>query len=302
LTPLEVGPHVRILVKQVLSMPRLVVLFLICGAFVLALHERGLAAETKLSAAQSRVQGNGVLVIAHRGDSKVAPENTLPAFESAVKAGADLIELDYLHSADGVPVVFHDGHLDRTTNAVSLWGAMKIRLVDKSLAELKLLDAGSWFDPKFAGTKIPTLSAALDVIQNGSMTLIERKHGDAATCVQLLTDKQLLDQVVVQAFDWRYLADCHRLAPELVLGALGHQELTAEKLDQIAKTGASVVGWEDKNSSAETIQAIHDRGWKAWVWTVDDPQRAVALVQAGADGIITNRPAAIRAAIEAAAK
>lgn len=243
-----------------------------------------------------------MLIIAHRGDSKVAPENTLPAFESAVKAGSDLIELDYMHSADGVPVVFHDGELDRTTNAVCLWGQQKVRLAAKSLAELEELDAGSWFDPKFAGTKIPKLADAIDVIQNGSMTLIERKHGDAATCVQLLTEKNLREQVVVQAFDWKYLAECHELAPDLVLGALGHQELTPEKLDKITSTGASVVGWEDKFTTAETIQAIHDRGWKAWVWTVDNPERAVALVQAGIDAIITNRPAEIRQAVEAAAQ
>ncbi len=158
----------------------------------------------------------------------------------------------------------------------------------------------SWFDAKFAGTPIPTLAEALDTIQNGSMTLIERKTGDAATCVKLLKDKNLLDQVVVQAFDWDFLADCHRIAPELVLGALGHKELTPERLEALAETGASVVGWEDKHTTPASIAALHDRGCKAWVWTVDDPQRALELVQAGIDGIITNRPAEIRRAIAAA--
>ncbi len=254
----------------------------------------------KASAARSLVTKPGVLVIAHRGDSKVAPENTLPAFASAVKAGADLVELDYLHSADGVPVVCHDGELDRTTNACQLWGGKRIRLTSKTLAELRQLDAGHWFDPKFAGTPLPRLDESIDLIQNGSMTLIERKQGDAATCVKLLTEKQLLDGVVVQAFDWDYLADCHKIAPGLVLGALGTKEVTAERLDQIGTTGARVVGWNDKYTSAESIKAIHDRGWKAWVYTVDDPARAIQLVQAGADGIITNRPAEIRKAIESA--
>ena len=284
------------------SVIRIVVGLLLLGVLTVALNDRSASAAEKVakSAAAAKVADQRVLVIAHRGDSKVAPENTLPAFASAVQAKADLIELDYLHSADGVPVVFHDGELDRTTNACELWGDKKIRLTSKSLAELEKLDAGSWFDTKFAGTRIPRLEEALDTIQNGSMTLIERKHGDAATCVNLLQDKELLDQVVVQAFDWNFLKDCHELAPGLVLGALGHQELTPEKLDQIAKTGATVVGWQDKHTTAEAIKAIHDRGWKAWVWTVDDPQRAVELVQAGIDGVITNRPAAIRQAIEAA--
>jgi glycerophosphoryl diester phosphodiesterase len=249
--------------------------------------------------AASRVAGPGVLVIAHRGDSKVAPENTLPAFRSAIQAAADLVELDYHHSADNVPVVIHDKDLDRTTNSVALWSQTKIKVADKKLADLNMLDAGSWFLPKFAGTRLPTLDESLDAIQAGSMTLVERKAGDAESCVALLTRKNLLDRVVVQAFDWKFLARCHALAPKLVLGALGDKEFAPEKLDEIAATGATVVGWEDKYSSAASIAAIHARGWKAWVWTVDDPQRARQLVQAGVDAIITNTPAAIREAIAA---
>jgi glycerophosphoryl diester phosphodiesterase len=273
---------------------------LILGVAILAANEKPLLADSQAPLARDRVNHNGPLIIAHRGDSKVAPENTLPAFRSAVKAGADLVELDYLHSADGVPVVFHDKYLDRTTNAQRLWGGAKIELTTKTLAELEQLDAGLWFDEKFQGTRLPRLDESLDAIQNGSMTLIERKQGDAATCVKLLRDKKLIDNVVVQAFDWDFLTACHQLAPQLVLAALGHEEVTAEKLDKVAKTGASVVGWEDKYTTPETIRQMHDRGWKVWVWTVDDPARAVALVQAGADGIITNRPADIRRAVESA--
>ncbi len=258
------------------------------------------SAADKPGRVNDRVFGSELLIIAHRGDSKVAPENTLPAFASAVKAGADLVELDYHHSADGVPMVFHDGDLDRTSNAVSLWGGQKIRLASKTAAELKQLDAGSWFNPKFAGAGIPTLEQALATIQPGSITLIERKAGDPETCVKLLTQENLLGDVVVQAFDWTFLEGCHKLAPELVLGALGHKEVTPEKLDAVAKTGARVVGWEDRFTTAESIAAIHARGWKAWVWTVDSPERALQLVAAKIDGIITNRPAEIRAAVEKA--
>jgi glycerophosphoryl diester phosphodiesterase len=256
-------------------------------------------AASKIAAA--RINSPAVLVIAHRGDSKAAPENTLPAFVSAVKAGADLVELDYLHSSDGVPVVFHDDDLDRTTDACQLWGGSKIALSSKSLAELEKLDAGKWFDARFAGIRIPTLSDSLDTIQAGSMTLIERKDGDPATCVELLKRKKLTDEVVVQAFDWDYLEACHKLEPRLVMAALGHKECTSEKLDDVARTGARVVAWEDKYTTASTIAAIHSRGYKAWVWTVDDPARARELVAAKIDGIITNLPAATRRAIAAAA-
>ena len=130
----------------------------------------------------------------------------------------------------------------------------------------------------------------------------ERKEGDPATCLEILKRKGLMDRVVVQAFDWDYLAGCRALDQGLALGALGDKECTAEKLDRVARTGASVVGWENKYTTADTIRQIHDRGYKAWVWTVDDPQRAIELVGAKVDGIITNRPAEIRAAIQAAAQ
>jgi glycerophosphoryl diester phosphodiesterase len=245
------------------------------------------------TAAAKLVATGRVLVIAHRGDSKVAPENTLPAFASAVKVGADLVELDYFHSADGVPVVFHDKDLDRTTNAKQIFGQSKIPISTKTLDELRRLDAGLWFDRKFTGTKIPTLEEALDTIQAGSVTLIEHKGGDAATCIELLKRKEMLDKVVVQSFDWQYVRDCHRLAPQLTLAALGSNQLTPAQLDQIQLTGAKVVGWNEKYIRKQDIDAIHRRGLKAWVYTVDDPRRANQLIADGIDGIITNTPAAI---------
>lgn len=255
---------------------------------------------TTAATAAAQVGTSRILVIAHRGDSKVAPENTLPAFELAVRGGADLVELDYHHSSDGVPVVIHDGTLDRTTDAVKRWGGSKIAVNKRPLAELRQLDAGTWFDPRFADAKLPTLAEALAVIQNGSMTLVERKGGDPATCVALLKQHGLLDRVVVQSFDWDFLTGCHALAPELVLAALGDKELTAEKLDQIVATGARVVAWDDKSTNASTIAAIHARQWKAWVWTVDDPKRVEQLVEAKIDGIISNRPALTRQTVDAA--
>jgi glycerophosphoryl diester phosphodiesterase len=238
-----------------------------------------------------------VLVIAHRGDSRVAPENTLPAFISAVQSGADLVEFDYHHSADGVPLVLHDAVLDRTTDASERWCAASIEIRAKSAADLQTLDAGGWFDPRFAGTRIPTLGEALDVIHPDAMPLVEHKAGDAATCVRILAERGLLDRAVVQSFDWQFLADCRRLAPALVLGALGKYDLCAQRLDQIGQTGAAVVGWSDRDLTPQGIAAIHARGLRAWVFTVDDPRRAAVLVAAGIDAIITNVPATMRACL-----
>lgn len=251
-----------------------------------------LAAE--FSSAANLVNTNRILVIAHRGDNKVAPENTLPAFQSAVDVGCDLVELDYVHTKDGVPLVIHDETLDRTTDARKLWGGRKIPVVSKTLAELAPLDAGSWFSPRFRGTRLPTLDQSLDVIQNGSVTLIERKEGDAKTCVELLRKKGLIDKVVVQAFDWDYLRGVHELAPEITLGALGHDELTDDKIAAVQKTGAAVVGWQQVELTAEGIARLHAAGYRVWAWTVDDLDRAKELAAAGIDGIITDLPAKVK--------
>ncbi|HEX5104525.1 MAG TPA: glycerophosphodiester phosphodiesterase family protein [Pirellulaceae bacterium] len=245
--------------------------------------------------AQKLVDGPRVLIVAHRGDSGAFPENTLPAFQSAVDVKADFVELDYYHSADGVPVVIHDDVLDRTTNAKLLLGKEKLAVAKLPLADLQKLDAGSWFGQKFAGAKLPTLIESLDLIQTGSTTLIERKAGDAKTLVKLLDDKKLTDRVVVQAFDWEFVAECRKLSPRLVLGALCGKPADEEKIRGAVATGADVIVWNHEKLEKEHIDLIHQLGKRAWVYTVDDPDRARWLLKAGIDGIITNRPAEMRA-------
>lgn len=244
-----------------------------------------------MTTAEKLIARPGVLIIAHRGNSSVAPENTLPAFRSAVEVGSDLVELDYYHSADGRPVVFHDKTLDRTTNAVARWNQRGVTIDSVPWKKLAELDAGSWFDQKFAGTRVPDLAESLDLIQSGSVTLIERKAGDAETVVKLLREKELVGEVVVQSFDWKYVAACRRGEPKLVLAALGGGPITAQRLDDLEETGADIVAWHHALMTPTAIKAIHDRGLKAWVYTVDDPDRGRALIQQGIDGIITNKPA-----------
>lgn len=252
--------------------------------------------------ASERVARGETLVIAHRGASADAPENTLPAFRLALEAKADLVELDTHHSADDVPMVFHDKDLKRTTDAQAVFGKTRLRVAERTRAELERLDAGTWFDARFAGTRIPTLEEALDVIQRGSMTLVERKSGDAETLVALLRRKGLLDTVVVQSFDWDFLADCRRLAPDLLLGALGSRSLDDAKLTAVRACGAAVVGWNHKYITPDVVARVHAAGFKLWVYTVNDDVRAVALAAMGVDGIISDRPAAIRAALAGAPK
>ena len=251
------------------------------------------------------------LVIGHRGYSQIAPENTLPSFKLAMAAGADLVELDYYHTKDGKLIVMHDADLDRTTDATNRWGGKKLKLESKTAAEIQSLDAGKWFDPKYGGTRVPLLAEALDTIHaGGAVTLIERKAGAAPDCVKLLQEKGLVNQVIVQSFDWEYLRAFHELEPDQVLGALGPpgrlsdgkkpsgrpKELSGEWLDELRKTGAQVAVWSDKVTK-EAVQLAHQRGLKVWVYTINEVDPATKLLEMGVDGIITNNPSLIWRAI-----
>jgi glycerophosphoryl diester phosphodiesterase len=248
------------------------------------------------------IRSNRVLVIAHRGESSSAPENTLPAFGAAIDAGGDLVELDYQQSSDHVAVVIHDATLDRTTDAVKRWGGKDIAVASKTIAELASLDAGSWYvgDPRrgrteqFDGLHLPTLQDALELICARSIALVERKSGDAEKLIGLLEQTGHGDQVVVQSFDWEFLSACNQLRPDIILGALGWNALEHHHLDCIRSAGASIVVWHAPSLSDKGVAAIHQSGMRAWAWTVDDAELASRLVGFGIDAIITNRPRQMR--------
>ena len=249
------------------------------------------------------------LVIGHRGYCAKAPENTLPSFALALDAGADLVELDYHHAGDGVPVVIHDATLDHTTDARRRWRRARVRVADKTSAEIQGLDAGRWFDPTFAGTKPPLLTEALEFISGrGGVPLIEHKSGDAATCVRILRECGLLRSAVVISFDWAYLRELHELEPGVIVGALGPspirladgrmatirtKQLNGFWLDRLAQTGARLVVWS-RRVSAPAIELAHRRGLKVWIYTVNNPKLAAQLLDRAVDGIITNEIDAIR--------
>lgn len=287
------------MVNALSNWPRL----LLTGAVLTMISHHSLIAQD--SPAEKLINSPRTLVIAHRGYCQIAPENTLPAFKLAKTAGADLVEIDYYHSKDGKLVVMHDGTLDRTTDAVAKWGGSKIRVDSKTVEELKTLDAGKWFDPQFAGTTVPTLEETLDLIQDGNVTLIERKAGDAASCLKLLQSRQLVNRVVVQAFDWSYLADFHKLEPRQMLGALGpsgtrdgrkltdaEKVLSKEWIDLALKSGARVVGWNNQITK-DAVDYAHAKGMKVWVYTINDPAEANRLLDMGIDGLITNNTSLI---------
>jgi glycerophosphoryl diester phosphodiesterase len=261
---------------------------------------------TKLSETNSPalelLAGKRFLVIGHRGYSQLAPENTLPSFELALASGADLVELDFRQARDGSLVVIHDATLDRTTDAFHFWGKKQRRVETRTAEELRSLDAGGWFAPRFAGARIPLLTEALEVICRNSVALIERKAGTPGDCLELLRENHFINRVVVQSFDWEFLRLLHELEPRPVLGALGppsllpggkkpwriSRKLNPAWMNHLSRTGASVAVW-NRQLSRRAVHLAHERGLKVWVYTVNDTRQARRLRRAGVDGIITNR-------------
>lgn len=246
------------------------------------------------------------LIIGHRGYCAIAPENTLSSFQLALESHADFVELDYHHSKNGVPMVIHDGTLDRTTNAPTKWRRRRIKVSRRTAAEIEGLDAGAWFDARFAGAKAPRLAEALDFIcGNGGIAVIEQKSGDAGTLAKLLRERNLINQVVVISFDWKFLREFHGLEPGQVLGALGPPARLSNgrkptgirrglgvRLNDLTKTGARIAVWNHRVSK-RAVQKANRRGLQVWVYTIDEASRARQLRARGVGGIITNDIAAI---------
>ena len=265
-----------------------------------------MTASAHASPAEKILELDRPLVIAHRGYPTVAPENTIPGFKLGVLAGSDLVELDYHVDRNGEAIVIHDPTLDRTTNVMAAWGDSEVKVVDKTLAEMQTLDAGSWYDQRYAGVGLPSLAEAVEAIQSaGGITLIERKAGPAEGIVSYLKAAGLVNEVIVQSFDWEYVTAVHELLPEQVLGAIGPsrtwkgRELSREErhlskawIDEAALTGAKVLVW-NAYIDRESIDYAHEKGFKLLIYTINELEPAMTLLEAGVDGIITNNAAIV---------
>jgi glycerophosphoryl diester phosphodiesterase len=235
------------------------------------------------------IAAHPVAVVAHRGASGSCPENTAVAFRHAVANGAQVVEFDVYQTRDGHWVCMHDATCDRTTNARAVLAREKVRIDQLTLAEVQRLDSGSWFRAEFAGEAVPTLEQALAAIFP-ALPMIERKGGDAQPLVAELKRLAVLDKVLVQAFDWDWLAAVHQAAPDLLLAALGGKDLTDERLRDLDRTGASIVHWSHGALTRETAAAVHATGRALCVYTVDADAAFYGCVALGCELVTTNRP------------
>jgi len=243
-------------------------------------------------------------IIAHRGYSAIAPENTLAAFNLAWEKGTDACENDIYLTADGKIAVIHDKDTKRTTG-------VNLPVAGTSLADLQALDAGSFKGAQWKGEKIPTLQAALATMPRGDKRFfVEIKCGPEvvpALKEQFESMRERAAQLAVITFNHEAAVKTKEALPWVKLYFLASgkgkdRKPRTDLAELIADAKANHFDGLDLGSdwswSAAMVKQIHDAGLQAYVWTLDDPARGRELADFGVDGITTNDPVVMRAALE----
>lgn len=245
---------------------------------------------------QPTMRGYLPWVVAHRGASIEAPENTLAAFQRAISRGAAAIELDVKLSLDNIPVVIHDDTLERTTSGhgrVNEFGA-------SALAEL---DAGSWFSPGFSEERIPTLEAALQVIAGRAGLVLELKPNigeDRLTAETALPELFRLwpedaQAPVVSSFSEESLETAMNLLGDwpAALNLDGKKAPDAEKLAALRDRGIAALHVDQAMITPAAVDAMLEAGFGLGVYTVNDPAEVKRLLGLGVDAVFTDDPGTV---------
>ncbi|CQR64629.1 glycerophosphodiester phosphodiesterase [Streptomyces leeuwenhoekii] len=255
-------------------------------------------------------------VIAHRGASAYAPENTLAAVDKAAELGIRWVENDVQRTKDGELVVLHDDSLRRTTDVEEVFpDRAPWKVKDFTAAEIARLDAGSWFGPAWAGARVPTLEQYVRRVEHHHQKLLlEIKNpalypGIERQTLKVLANEGWLDRrhvahrLVVQSFSADSVRAVHELKPAVKTGFLGTPPVAelpayAAFTDQINPSHGSLsAGYV---SAVQAVTGPHGRPLEVFTWTVDDAERARQVAGYGVDGIITNKPDVVRGAVRGA--
>ena len=231
------------------------------------------------------------VIFGHRGASAHAPENTIASFELALVQGADAIELDVKLSSDGVVVVHHDDTVDRTTNGTG-------RIKDLTLAELKTLDAGSFFSEKFKGEKIPTLEEVFEAVGKRTFINIEltnyktRRDHLVETVCMLVKKYQMNKRVIFSSFFASNLSKASSYLPEVPRGLLALKGF----LGSWARSFGFVFGKYQalhpylSDMTQQEVSRVHRLNRRIHVWTINQEEDMRRLFGWGVDGIFTDDP------------
>jgi glycerophosphoryl diester phosphodiesterase len=231
------------------------------------------------------------VIIGHRGDSTYAPENTLAAFDLALKHQADAIEFDVKLTADKHVVVIHDQSVNRTTNGRGL-------ISNLTLEEIKKLDAGSWFDPKYKDERVPTLEEVFDcfgskIPMNVELTNYMTPWDELVELVvDLVREKKLEDQVFFSSFYSVNLVKARKALPACGIGYLKYSGIIGilQRLFQPFPEHISSLEPSYTDVHPGMVEWEHSSGRRVLVYTVNDPETMKHLFQIGVDGIFTDDP------------
>lgn len=228
-------------------------------------------------------------IIAHRGYSARAPENTLASLRLALEAGADAVEWDIHTAACGTPVLFHDPHLGRTTNGV---GPVRRR----TASQLRALDAGSWFSSEFAGEPIPTLAEAFELVRDRAEVVAEvkgwREMEDIDRMVRVTSEAGMTGRTLFIAMDWNVLDRAARVEPGLRIAYIVERpERFDEALERARgrERAGLAVDYRFLLADPERASRAREAGLDTGVWTVNDPADAERLRQLGIRDFTTDR-------------
>jgi len=232
-------------------------------------------------------------IIAHRGASFDAPENTLASLELAIEQGSDAIEFDVRGTKDNIPILMHDDTLIRTTDF-----DINLKVEDLNYSIISNYEAGSWFSEDYAGEKIPTLEEALQSLQGRVRVFIDVKTENRAVeleIIRLIEDYDMVEDVKLMSFSVGQLQRFKSLNPNietllLISNYYGQIDLlyTNDSIDHFGLR-ISII-----QRDPEIIQKIHQQGKKAYVWKIDNEDQINLGVRADVDGFITRRPVQAR--------
>ena len=231
-------------------------------------------------------------ILAHRGCSSLAPENTLASFRAAKQHGASGVELDASLLSDNTVVVFHDEKVDRCTDGTGL-------LHDFTLDEIRKLDAGSWFSPQYKGEKVPTLDETLTLLNEINLDLnleIKSRIGEEKLITgeiqKILKSHSAFTQnnLLLSSFNYTALQYARELFPHANIAILYEDRLPDAWLQQARDIDACAINLNVEHASKETIQSVQTEKYKTYIWTVDAIDEAERLKKLNVNGIITNRP------------
>lgn len=230
-------------------------------------------------------------LIAHRGASGIAPENTIVAFKKARLLGASMVEFDVMLTKDNVPVVIHDENVKRTTNAKGLVNSF-------TLEELQQLDAGRWFAKKYAGETIPTFKAVLEALQElelqANVEIKPLTGTEAETVAMVLADinqywSQSKPPLLISSFDYQVLEMVRTFAPEQPLGLL-MDKWQEDWLEKARAINSIAIHCNYKLLTTKRVKAIKDEGFLLLAYTVNRVRRANKLLNLGVDALFTDYP------------